>query len=123
MTRETGNTRGPKWKGPPGLSAAEKKRWSENHRQAKLKKDPAWVAKEKDRQQRREEKRNRERLPTEEFLELVHAGMHVQRGTRGSTVSYLDAHGNLHRDDNRSAEQLIADFLAAEEKRRKEGRQ
>lgn len=114
MGREEGNSRGPRWKGPLGLSPEAKKRWSENQRQAELKNDPEWVAKEKARQQRREDKRSRQRLPQHMYRELTVAGMHVQRGVGGKSLTYLDREGNLHREDRRSAEQVIADFLQEE---------
>lgn len=118
MSREDGNARGPQWKGPLGLSPAAKKRWSENQRLAKLRQDPAWTAKEKARQARRIDRRSQLRIPEEQFQQLTLAGMHVQRGPGSAPVSYIDQHGNLHREDHRSAEQLIQDFM--KEQKRKE---
>ena len=123
MPREPGNTRGPKWKGPPGLTPAQKKCWSEKQRQKhqakaargrqnalRRKNWPATATLRAERAARRPTARPRTAL--QDALQIV-----TKATLTRPPLVYIDAQGNLRHEDFRSAQQLIADWKAAQRKK------
>jgi hypothetical protein len=128
--RTAGNTRGPDWKGPPGLSRREKKNWSEKQRRESWSKekratenaaraDRAAVSdRNPDRDRRREKSfRFRSAIPRE-LTPATHSTI-TERELRRPALNFMDTNGRIHREENLSAEELIARFLAREKKRKK----
>jgi len=111
-SRTPGNARGPLWTGPPNLSAAEKKSWREAQRRAHLHQDPTWLFKETARSAKRTDKRTGRPIGRQLAAAFRDAGIHhIQHGTGLAPLTYIDRHGALHREDRRTAEQLIHDFV------------
>jgi hypothetical protein len=126
MPRSAGNTRGPKWKGPPGLNAREKKIWSEQQRQANLTaaqrqhqnalRRKNWPAKAERRAARRFRSRRAVNFQREEGLAIA-----TRATLERPPLTYIDATGRLWQEDFRSAEQLIADWQREQKTRKKKG--
>jgi len=125
VPRHPGNTRGTRWKGPPGLSPAQKKRWSEKQRQKNL--TPAARAAQNKRRrknwpaiaERRSARRFRFRPPIR--LQLPGARIVTPQTLRRPPLMYIDAAGTLFREDFRSAEKLISDWKRLQKTRKRKG--
>jgi hypothetical protein len=124
MPRAPGNTRGRKWKGPPGLTPKEKAAWSERqrwkHRSAAQRR--AANAKRRTRWKRRANLINDGRR--ERRFRFAHR-FRVEKGyaiitlmdLRRPPLRYIDAQGRIWQEDFRSAHQLIADWKAEQRKK------
>lgn len=132
MPRSKGNTRGPVWKGPPGLTARQKKNLRERERRDRKGNDPAWLAAEKARSAEKTRRatdaswreRTRPRRGSEKAAALISSDrLTVLSAKQIDTprLAWMDTNGRLHREQELSAQELIAAWQREQTRLKKAG--
>jgi len=122
MPRTPGNSRGPRWPGPPGLTPAEKKRWAEQQRRAALRAAGLMAGIDAAAWQRRRQTQDpnvaRDRQRERRFRwrsAKPHAGRELKIRSadelRRPRFTWIDRHGEIHAELWETPDELAARIL------------